>query len=125
MNRWYENSYRINIEHNLGDGAGDRHSHTLELTLMIEHPSTDIVLSYPKLDETVHHYLEEYDKKYLNELVKFTGLLPTVEHLGDLFFEELRTVLQGKGLALTTLEISETPLRVYIISMPISPGLSV
>ncbi|QOX63069.1 hypothetical protein FRZ06_06795 [Anoxybacterium hadale] len=118
MKRWYKNSYRINIEHNLGDGGGVRHGHTLELALMIEHPSDVVFLSYPNLDETVHRYLEEYDKKYLNELEKFSNLPPTVEHLGELFFEELRAVLQLKDLTLTSLEISETPLRVYIVSAP-------
>lgn len=118
MGRSYKNSYRINIEHNLDNAKGSRHGHTLEIILIIEHPAAAFFLSYPELDETVHHYLDEYDAKYLNEMKRFDSLPPTLENLGDILFEELNLLLRAKGLHLIALEISETPLRVYIVSAP-------
>lgn len=118
MGRAYKNSYRINMEHNLSNTEGGRHGHTLEITLIIEQPDAAFFLSYPELDETVHHYFEEYDAKYLNEMKRFEGLPPTIENLGDILFEAMYLLLRAKGLYLIALEISETPLRVYIVSDP-------
>ena len=116
MRDFYKNGYRIHIEHRLGDVGGNRHSHTLELFLYIEPPTSLLFLSYPAIDEPVLFYLAKYHKKYLNELKMFQNLPPTLENLGDLLFEDLSIILMKNGFRLSSLEISETPLRVYIVS---------
>ena len=61
-------------------------------------------------------YLKKYSGKYLNETLPFTEIEPTIENVGKEFYKEIKNIAINNSYILRTLEISEMPTRVYVVS---------
>ena len=61
-------------------------------------------------------YFDHFSKQYLNEMKEFQDNNPTIENMGDYFYEVLKTSLSERKMNLIQLEIGENPIRSYIIS---------
>lgn len=112
----YKFKYRLNAKHSFNSDIKNIHAHTFEILLFIESKKNGKqVVSY-EIDEIVEQFLLCYQNQYLNDISPFNQLEPTIENMGDIFYEQLKAILSNKKFNLIQLEISDTPLRVYLIS---------
>lgn len=109
----YNYKIRLNIAHTLSLKPEDAHFHTLEAALLLEPKSTALV-AFEKVEKEAEDCLSVYGGQLLNEVPPFDTLLPTIENIGEVFFEKLEERLDGIGFRLIRLEISETPTRSYV-----------
>jgi 6-pyruvoyl tetrahydropterin synthase-like protein len=109
--------YRLNAKHSFSNDVKNIHPHTFEISLLFEQlqPEKRIAL-YSSIDRIVENFLLRYQNQYLNDISPFNQLEPSIENMGDVFYEELKVIFYNEKLNLIQLEISETPLRVYLVS---------
>ncbi len=112
----YKFKYRLNAKHSFSNGTENIHPHTFEILLFIESNRNGGQVASYEIDEIVEQFLLCYQNKYLNDISPFNQLEPTIENMGDIFYEQLKIILSNKKFNLIQLEISETPLRVYLVS---------
>lgn len=115
MVTYYKLKYYMNASHSFLNHPEQRHAHTFAITLFLEVLGQEF-LSFHDIEERLHQYFEDYSGKYLNALPQFQNLEPTIENMGDYFYEDLRRELAHYKLHLMQLSISETPVRKYSIS---------
>lgn len=115
MVTYYKLKYYMNASHSFLNHPEQRHAHTFAITLFLEVLGQEF-LSFHDIEKRLHQYFEDYSGKYLNALPQFQNLEPTVENIGDYFYEDLRGELAHYKLHLMQLSISETPVRKYSIS---------
>lgn len=109
--------YRLNAKHSLSIDAKSIHPHTFEISLLIEQLQQKKESNlYSSIDRIVEKFLLHYQNQYLNDIPPFNQLEPSIENMGNRFYEELKVILNNEQLNLIQLEISETPLRVYLVS---------
>lgn len=108
--------YRLNAKHSLSGEAGSIHSHTFEISLYIEQYKKSAEYDLLSIDKTIDKFLFDYQNRYLNDIAPFDELEPSIENMGNIFYEGIKVVLNNEHLNLVQLEISETPLRVYLVS---------
>jgi 6-pyruvoyl-tetrahydropterin synthase len=60
--------------------------------------------------------MKQFEGKYLNNTVSFQNVNPSVENIGTVFYDHLKSITLAHGFSLLQLEISETPTRVFRIS---------
>lgn len=114
MQEYYRYKYYLNASHSFDGQKEHEHTHTFAITLCIQVPG-DFV-SFVSVDEKLENYFEQFAGKYLNDVSNFVGVSPTIENMGDIFYEELKARLLHLNMNLLELEITETPLRSYCIS---------
>ena len=112
----YQYKFNLNASHHIliNDKRNQAHLHTFKLSLFIKTPDQKFVL-YSDMEQLVESFLHPYSNEQLNQIPPFDELEPTLENIGDIFFDKLKVVLKDKGMTLVQLEISETPARVYIV----------
>ncbi len=113
----YKMKYRLNAKHSLSSDAKNIHPHTFEISLFIEQfqLEREVALN-SSIDIIVDNFFCNYQNQYLNDISPFNELEPSIENMGNIFYEELKAILNNERLNLIQLEISETPLRVYLVS---------
>lgn len=114
-----KNAYRIrcqfNAVHSL-DLSDPRkmHAHTFRVTAYIE----DIGEELHTIDRC-HKLLNEYFEKYkgfrMNDVNPFRTLLPTIENMCQVFYEDLTEKLSKEGVQLAKLELGDSPLTSYSV----------
>lgn len=112
----YKLKYRLNARHSFNGVKEKIHPHTFEISLYIEQIQVKTLVAYATIDKLVELFLIKYQNQYLNDVSPFIQLEPTIENIGDIFYEELKKILHKEQFNLLQLEISETPLRIYLIS---------
>lgn len=113
MKDYFKYKYFFNASHS---NNKDKHCHSFAVTLYISKKKENEFLPFFSVDEMMNGYINKYANTYLNDLEVFQGKEPTIENIGEIFYEQLRKILEKKNLELLQLEISETPVRIYIIS---------
>lgn len=116
MMTYYKLIHYLNASHSFEDLEEHAHMHTFEITLYIEvlHDQEDQI--FHRMDTYLEQYFKTYEGTYLNDNAKIRTMNPSLENIGDYFYESLRELLQEKNMKLIQLEISENPLRRYIVS---------
>jgi 6-pyruvoyl tetrahydropterin synthase-like protein len=112
----YKFKYRLNAKHSFNGIVENIHPHTFEISLYIEQIQAKTIVAFSTIDKIVEQFLLDYQNQFLNELSPFNQLEPTIENMGDVFYEELKVILHKNQFNLLQLEISETPLRIYLVS---------
>lgn len=112
----YKLKYRLNSKHSLTSVEKNIHPHTFEISIYIEQIQTKELVAFSTIDTIIEHFLLSYQKQYLNSIPPFDRLEPTIENMGNVFYEELKVILCKEQFNLLQLEISENPLRLYLIS---------
>lgn len=112
----YKLKYRLNAKHSFSNDPKNIHTHTFEISLFIESIDKDEQIAFYEMDKIVNEFLLSYQNQYLNDISPFDQLEPIIENMGDIFYEELKVILSKKNFNLIQLEISEIPLRVYLVS---------
>jgi len=112
----YQFIFFLNISHSFYSEAemGRRHSHTwgLELTT---HPRKNELVRFSDLEKVILGYLERYQDKYLNAIVPFHRMNPSIENFLDYIVPELENRMKEQDWVLLQVKISENPTRTYMI----------
>ena len=119
MNRYYRYQYKLNTSHSTNNDEMKSHNHTFIIYLVMSQVDKDTILryeDYEKVEREIDAYFIQYTKVYLNEMSIFKDRIPTIETMGEVFYEQLKIRLEEHGVALLQLEIGESPVRFYIIS---------
>ena len=123
--REYKFLYRLNISHsfNMNNLNKGRHSHTIDICLYFKEKASssqtgkkEEFSSYSDIELVIEEYFQEYNGRFINEISPFNTEMPTVERMGEFFYEEISREFQTKDLSLVRMEISETPARIYVVS---------
>lgn len=71
-------------------------------------------MEFASMDAILDQVFGPYQYQYLNGLPEFEGDT-SMEHLGEVFYQKVKTALEQQHWKFARFEISETPLRVYAI----------
>lgn len=94
---------------------GAVHSHTWEISMAIAMGQEEIV-RFSEIEKYISTMLQKYQDKYLNDIPPFNVINPTLEDTCNYLFEMFSKGLREKGWLLLTMEMSETPSRVYQVT---------
>ncbi|HHT88513.1 MAG TPA: hypothetical protein GX002_05850 [Clostridiales bacterium] len=108
--------YYLNSRHSIDNSIENAHSHTFSVGLYIEDKNNEKFLNIKKVNKVVSKYLNQFRGVLLNHKPAFQDRIPTIEHIGDLFYEELRLILMEHNYNLIQLDICENPLQIYSVS---------
>lgn len=110
-------SYHVtfNAMHNLVlDDPKRMHAHTFRVGMYViekqdEHP---VFLNNEKI---LQNYFKRYRGVRINELPVFKDVIPTLENMGTIFYEDLKAAFAENGMELLSLEIGDSPISAYCI----------
>jgi 6-pyruvoyl tetrahydropterin synthase-like protein len=106
----------ISISHSSDYNREHAHIHTVEAAAYVRYDDTqpDLV-KFEDAERLIDSCLEPYQESYLNELEGFEEDV-SIEHLGETLFYVLDRCLTENRMYIDRFEISETPLRTYMIT---------
>lgn len=111
----YRLKFKLFAQHyiNIQDKRSDCHSHTWNITLYIDANSQ--LNQFHNIENVINIMLDEYSNTELNSHPEFADIEPTLENIGEIFFNKINSLLSLYNFKLNKLEISETPTRVYVV----------
>ncbi len=114
----YKYTFKLHISHNLSVSTAEQHAHThtLKIVLYIENKKPEEFSSYDIIETTINDFLKQFEGQYLNNTPFFAKIEPTLENIGNEFYDRLKDILSVNGFDLLKLEINESPTRVFSIS---------
>ena len=92
------------------------HAHTWNVSISIT--TSDEFYTFNRTEHLIKSILDRYQDQALNEIPPFDKINPTLENIGDFLFQELQERLRRHHIQVDRLEISETPVRVYVARNP-------
>lgn len=108
--------YYLNAQHCLDYQKERAHAHTFTFTLFFGALSIDGFYKFEVVEDIMKQYFNQFKGKYMNEIPPFDQKSPSIEYIGEVFYEKLKILFLENNFNLIQLEISETPVRVYSIS---------
>lgn len=114
----YKFKFYLNANHSiyLNGVSGQNHPHTWELTLDTIKVINGFV-QFNDVEKSIEAFLAKYQDRNLNEIEPFNSINPALENICNYFKDEFQKILYESGWILTSIEISETPARSYIIDL--------
>lgn len=106
----------ISISHSNDGEKENAHIHTVEIAAYVR--ASEDQEGLRKFDDTevlIESSLEPFRECYLNEVEGFEENV-SIEFLGETLFYKLNEKLSENGMYMERFEISETPLRTYILT---------
>ena len=88
---------------------------TFDITLYVSTAGTKFV-RFDVIESSVKQTLGKYSEKVLRQFSPFDQLEPTLENMGNVFYQMIKNDLIPIGVTLEMLEINENPLRTFIVS---------
>lgn len=113
----YKYKFYLNLNHSVevSGKRGEIHSHTWEIAMGIA-VVTEKQVIFSDIEKKVNSLLDKYQDKYLNSIAPFNDMDPTLENVCDYLYGVIAGELQKKGWMLLSMEMSETPTRIYHVS---------
>lgn len=114
----YKFKFYLNASHAIyiNGSMGQRHPHTWEITIHVLKEKEEFV-EFSLIETKIEGWMKQYQDKLLNEVPPFNQINPTLENCCDYFKEELKKLLLSEGWILLSIEMSETPMRSYVINL--------
>lgn len=103
----------FNAMHNLVVSDPRRmHAHTFCVGIYTIEKQEDhpVFLSSEKILE---RYFERFQGIRLNEVVPFIEIVPTLENMGNVFYQDLKPLFDKNGMQLLLLEVGDSPISTY------------
>lgn len=91
------------------------YAQTFEIILFISSAKTKF-LRFDEIETTIAQTLGKYSEKSLVKVSPFDQLEPTLENMGNVFYQLLRQGFAKVGISLERLEISESPVRTFVVN---------
>lgn len=92
---------------------GTPHPHTWKFTAYLEAGKN--FSRYNDVEKIINEVIGPYQNCYLNKTAPFDLLNPIMENIGEFFFLKIEEVLKAREIEIRGLEISETPVRTYVV----------
>lgn len=106
----------IIISHSNDNTVENKHIHTVEIAAYVRYKEVFTeIKKFEDMEVMIDSCFESYNESYLNEMPGFEEDT-SIEHLGEMLFEKLDEILDDNGMFMERFEISETPLRTYILT---------
>lgn len=119
MISYLRHEFSFNASHSsFGAGAGSHH-HTFLVTCFFEcygNSEEERRAVEMNAESWIGAFIKGFDGQFLDDLVYFGGAYPSVELMGDMFFETIRAELKKKNAILCELDISDSPTTYYQVS---------
>ena len=110
INRWY---FHFNASHNANPAdASKKHVHTFLVIACIEITQMDLERQN-ECGKAIDEYLAQYKGKCLNELDKFRDVIPTIEGICEVFFSDIKKIVEYYGAKLLNLEVGDSPVAMF------------
>ena len=113
-NETYRLTFFLNATHAvIIDGKRSSvHPHTFEINC---HVRSRKFVAFDIMEDNINQILNQLNNQYLNELEAFQNTVPTLENLTRLLYRAINVNLESVGCRLIKLEVSESPVRSFII----------
>jgi len=113
---YYKFKFYLNARHSVtfNGNTSSIHPHTWEVGVSFGSETEDIV-NFTEFEKELERLFLKFEGKYLNELLPFKELEPTMENIGKVLYIGIKTLVDSKSLYFKRVEISENPTRTYII----------
>ena len=108
----YHIKYRLNMSHSADNDIRHRHKHILDIEMYVT--TSTSFQEFRSIEKNMSEVLNRYQNRYLNDLPEF-GADASLEHTGEAIYTMLCEEVEKHSWHICCFEISETPLRVYII----------
>lgn len=114
----YKFKFELHASHlNLNYPYSYAHYHNFAITLYFHKTTEDEELFlFDDVADLVKKWLEQYQGKYLGDLVLFHNSDTTIESIGNVFYTLLKDKMEDIGFYLLRLEIYENPTKIYSVS---------
>lgn len=112
----YRFKFYLNARHSVifNGQVSKVHPHTWEVTVLFSCKESRTV-NFTLFENELEKYFLNYEGKYLNEHDSFKDINPTMENIGKVLYDHIKSLVNNNELYFRMLEISENPTRTYII----------
>jgi 6-pyruvoyltetrahydropterin/6-carboxytetrahydropterin synthase len=112
----YKYKFKFNASHYLDlEHPESAHSHTFHMVFYIENAS-DLFVSYNEIEKYISSILNRYRGQCLNNIPSFNEVVPTLENICEVVYEEIDQYCISLGLNLVKIEISDNSVSWYALS---------
>jgi 6-pyruvoyl tetrahydropterin synthase-like protein len=113
----YKLKHKLIVLHNLQDSSDPSsvYARTFEITFFISTVKSGTI-RFDEMETVISRTLSRYSEKELEQIPPFDKLEPTLENMGDEFYQLIKQNLTSIGTFLEMLEISESPIETYIVN---------
>lgn len=112
----YRLTFFINATHMVVmDGKSSSiHPHTFEINCFIK---SQKIIAFEIMEDNINQILNQLNNQYLNKLEAFQNTVPTLENLTRLLYRAISANLKSVGCRLVKIEVSESPVRTFMIEV--------
>lgn len=109
-------THYFSAQHTLTGKEENYHPHTFTITIHVSYKNQEEQVDFNQVNSFLNEYFRPYTGEKLNLLPCFKEEKPTIEVMGNYFYEDMKLQLEKTNLDLIQLDICENPLRVYSAS---------
>lgn len=122
MKRTYKWQFHFNAVHNMTpEKEENKHTHSFLVILWIA--VTDMDMEQQNLcEKELKQYLGQYNGKYLNELDKFQGKIPTVETICETLYYDTEKIAAAYGMEQIQMEVGDSPVALFVMGKKLLLG---
>lgn len=91
------------------------YARSFEITLFVSSARTGVI-RFDEMEAEIIKTLGRYAEQQLNQVSPFDRLEPTLENMGNVFYQLIKQALARLETTLEMLEISESPVRTFIVN---------
>ena len=117
----YKIKHKLIVLKNQQDETGPVHScaYNYEILFFISAPQKSLI-RFDEIEGVIKRKLVPYSEKILTEVPPFDRIEPTLENIGSIFYQLLKDDIAEKKSSLERLEISDSPVRTFIMNTAIA-----
>lgn len=115
MNQTYKMTYKFNAMHQIKTGKPHSHTFIVIIYIVMDLEQQKEHASFMNYEARIKTYFSQYKQKFINEMDAFQNVVPTIERMGVIFFQNLSEELLSGGYRLQRLEIGDCPTRTFAI----------
>ena len=113
--RYYHLKYRLRMSHSVDNQREHMHKHVMEIEFfLMPKDEASMFTEFNSIEKLIFGSLDVYQEAYLNDYPEF-GEDASMEHTGETIYRLITERLTDREWEVVCFEISENPLRVYII----------
>lgn len=110
MNKRYKWQFHFNAMHNITPEKEEgKHTHSFLVILYMEITEFNID-KQNSCEKELKKYLNQYNGKYLNEMAKFSGKIPTLEVICETLYDETKEIAAKYGMEQIQIEVGDSPI---------------
>lgn len=112
----YTFKFYLNAKHYIliENKSSNIHPHTWEITVEIVGIGTELI-KFTDIENIIRTFLMIYEGKLLNNIPPFNYQQPTLENIIDVFYIQIKNIIENNGWKLYKLTVSESPARAITI----------